>query len=281
MSPGSPGPLRPPTPVADSPAQDIEISELTGPDRLQELEDLQMRVWGSQVRDVVPAHMLYLAKTTGGIVLAAYDGNRPVGFVLGLLGRRDGRLYHASHMLGIDPVYQGRGIGSALKWRQRDLALTQGLDLMTWTFDPLEARNAYFNVHKLGVVSDTYYLNTYGEMDDDLNRGLPSDRLEVRWHLRSHPRQTPAKADGADPLLEALGDEPRLHAGCPLDGRSVRIAAPSSIQAIKGEAPDVAAAWRADQRRAFIRAFEHGYQVNDFVGSSFILEPKSEAGDAH
>ena len=250
---------------------DIVIEDVADSARFRELEQLQMRVWGSDVPDVVPSHVLYIAATTGGIVLGARDGDRTIGFVLGFLARRNGRLYHASHMLGIDPDYQGHGTGAALKWKQRDRALAQGLDLMTWTFDPLESRNAYFNLNKLGAMSRTYKTNVYGDMTDELNRGLPSDRLEVEWQLERVPRQAVSIPDGTLSILSDVGGGPALDIP-DRTPRVVRIAAPTSVQRLKREAPELALDWRLAQRSAFTWAFERGYEVTGFADGSFILE---------
>ncbi len=254
-------------------ATTIVIEEVRDPARLVDIEKLQMDAWGMSERDVAPANLLQIIASSGGILLAAYDGDRAVGFVLSLLARRDDRLYQASHMLATDPAYQGRGVGAALKWRQRDYALAQGVDLMTWTFDPLIARNAHFNVRKLGAVSNTYYEDYYGPMDDDYNRGLPTDRLLVEWRLRE-----PAPLDGASVVLGApvliLVDD----AGAPtlrLDGAPVgapltaRI--PADIGLIRERDADVALAWRLALRRALSWAFGRGYMARDFADGAYLL----------
>jgi predicted GNAT superfamily acetyltransferase len=249
----------------------IRIEDLAESEQLRTLEDLQVHVWGSGKREIVPVHVLHIVATTGGIVLGAYDGDQPVGFAIGFLARRDGRLYHASHMLGIHPAYQGQGIGAALKWAQRDRALSQGLDLMTWTFDPLESRNAYFNLHKLGVLSRTYKEDVYGELDDDLNRGLPSDRLVVEWWLRDVPRERRRAAANGAAILADQDGLPALRLEGGREERILRVAAPDSIQRIKRESPDLALEWRLAQRAALGWALARGYVVRDFLDGAFVL----------
>src|SRR5438105_4101314 len=122
----------------------LRIEELRGIDGARQVEDLQMQIWGSNEAWIVPSHVLHIVADSGGILLGAQLDGQLVGFVVGFLARHGETLFHASHMLGVLPQYQQRGIGAALKWSQREHALAQGLDLMTWTFDPLEARNAYF-----------------------------------------------------------------------------------------------------------------------------------------
>jgi predicted GNAT superfamily acetyltransferase len=261
-------------------APEFRIEDVSDAERLGALEGLQARVWGSGLRDIVPVHVLHIVATTGGIVLIAYEGEVPIGFAFGFLARRDGRLYHASHMLGIDPAYQGHGIGAALKWAQRDRAIAQGLELMTWTFDPLEARNAYFNLHKLGVISRTYKENVYGELDDDLNRGLPSDRLMVEWWLRRVPRAARSSSADGVKILADVGGRPVLRLERGLDGQRLRVDAPGNVQQIKRENPSIAAEWRLAQRAALTWALERGYVVHDFARGSYILERGKERENA-
>ncbi|HVC82366.1 MAG TPA: GNAT family N-acetyltransferase [Chloroflexota bacterium] len=240
--------------------------------RLKEIEDLQIRVWGMDALEVVPAAMLYIARASGGIVLGAYDRGVLAGFVLGLLGRREGRLYHASHMLGIDPAYQGRGLGAALKWRQREVALSQGLDLMTWTFDPLESRNARLNIHKLGATSATYVENLYGEMDDQLNRGLPTDRLLVEWDLRaSRAAVDRAARAAAVPLFRVERGRPIEPPLEPPPGSPLLLPVPPDMRGLRDADPSASLAWRLAQREALHWAFAHGYVVRDFEDGAYLL----------
>lgn len=261
-------------------ASGIRIQDLSSSEHLQGLEDLQVLVWGSGPRMVVPVHVLHIVATTGGIVLGAYDGDQAVGFAFGFLARDRDHLHHASHMLGIHPEYQGQGIGAALKWAQRERAVAQGLDLMTWTFDPLEARNAYFNLHKLGVISRTYKENVYGELDDSLNRGLPSDRLLVEWRLDAPRAEHPVEMGGVT-ILADIDGRPSLQLEPDLDGHLLRVHAPEDIQRVKHESPEVAREWRLAQRAAMNWALARGYVIQDFAGGAFILRPEGETDDAH
>ena len=150
------------------------------------LEQLQRDVWTLPDVEVVPLHVLLTAAKNGGLLLGAFDGERLVGFVFGFPGLTpEGRLKHCSHMAGVHPDYRDRGLGYSLKLAQREHVLAQGIDLITWTFDPLETRNASLNFHKLGAVCNTYIPNLYGEMRDGLNAGLPSDRFQVDWWIAS------------------------------------------------------------------------------------------------
>ncbi len=257
------------------PAQ-IEIRELAGIEDMQALEDLQATIWGSDPAWVVPAHLLYILAQYGGVVLGARADGELIGFVFGLLARRNGRLLHASHMLGIRPSHQGHGIGSTLKQRQRECALGQGLDRMIWTFDPLESRNGYFNFHKLMTTSSTYRADYYGPMRDALNQGLPSDRLVVEWDLRVS-RKTLRAAQPAVPILMDLADLPELRLGDVPSDHPLAIQVPPDIQALRQRDAKSALLWRMAVREAFTWAFSRGYVAGDFDDGAHILFPSDWA----
>jgi len=260
----------------------VTIEEPQEPARLIALEDLQARAWEMEPRGIVPGALMGIIASGGGILLAAYDrdhGDRPVGFVLGLLARRDGRLYHASHMLATDPAYQGRGIGAALKRRQRDVALAQGLDLMTWTFDPLIARNAHLNLHKLGAISRAYYEDYYGPMDDRFNGGLPTDRLLVEWRLNDPVPPVPLSVPAPPtPILIGERGKPVLRLERAPVGAPLSVWVPGDSTAIKERDPAAALDWRLALRRALSWAFAHGYVVRDFSAGAYILLPDETPG---
>jgi len=260
----------------------VTITEPQGPARLIALEELQARAWEMEPRGIVPGALMGIIASGGGILLAAYDrdrGDRPVGFVLGLLARRDGRLYHASHMLATDPAYQGRGIGAALKRRQREAALAQGLDLMTWTFDPLIARNAHLNLHKLGAISSAYYEDYYGPMDDRFNGGLPTDRLLVEWRLNGPVPPVPLSVFAPlTPILIVQGGKPVLRLERAPVGAPLSVWVPGDSTAIKERDPAAALDWRLALRRALSWAFAHGYVARDFSAGAYILLPDETPG---
>jgi predicted GNAT superfamily acetyltransferase len=253
-----------PVPVQD----DVVIRPIAEMSAMREVQELQVAIWGADPIWVAPSHMLYIVVASGGIVLGAYHNGRLIGFVLGLAGRANGTNFHASHMLGIHPAYQQHGIGAELKFRQRDEALRQGLDLMTWTFDPLEARNAHFNLHKLRAMTGTYVEDLYGPMDDDLNRGLPSDRLKVEWHLREERRRN--HTGSVIPIVTSNDGFPHI---CleEQDGAAVTIAVPREMQEIKRRDPDTALRWRLAIREAFQWALARGYVARDFSGGAYLL----------
>ena len=164
----------------------ISIHSVDTIEDCQAIEQLHAEIWGTDALDVTPAHLLLIIAKEGGIVLLALDDAQPVGFSLGLLGLAgQNRLKLASHMTGVLPKYQSSGLGYQLKLAQRQAALARNLDLITWTFDPLQGRNAHLNLSKLGAVCNTYLRHLYGNMPDALNRGLPSDRFRVDWWITS------------------------------------------------------------------------------------------------
>jgi len=147
--------------------------------------ELQREIWGEADLEVEPATTFVVAAHTGGEVLGAFDGDRLVGYTLALVGVRDRTTYLHSHMAGVKPQYRDRGVGRMLKLFQRSEALGRGIRLIQWTFDPLEARNAHFNLNRLGAICRTYQPNLYGVTTSPLHRGLATDRLLVEWHLDS------------------------------------------------------------------------------------------------
>jgi len=146
---------------------------------------LQQAVWGYSDRDVLPARVFLVALRCNGQVLGAFDGRRSVGFAIALLSSHGQKMYLHSHMVGVHPEYQNRGVGRLLKLAQRSDALARGIDLIEWTFDPLQSRNAYFNLSRLGAIARTYIPNFYGNTSSPLHGGLPTDRLVAEWWLAS------------------------------------------------------------------------------------------------
>src|SRR5215472_12354362 len=151
----------------------------------EQMVELEFAVWGFGERDVVPSQMYVVAAKIGGQVMGAFVEDKMVGFVLAYPGIRNGRPYLHSHMAAVLPEYRDLGIGRSLKLAQRDDALARGIPLIEWTFDPLQTRNAYFNICRLGVVVRRYLLDVYGSTSSPLHGGLPTDRLVAEWHLGS------------------------------------------------------------------------------------------------
>jgi predicted GNAT superfamily acetyltransferase len=158
---------------------------------------LQRRIWGYPDLETVPDHIFVVAAKTGGQVFAAFDFMVPVGFALAFPALRDGRAYLHSHMAAVLPEYQNQGVGRRLKLAQRDDALARGIDLIEWTFDPLQLKNAHFNIARLGAIARRYIPNLYGRTSSHLHGGLPTDRLVAEWWLRSARVQSRLKGESS------------------------------------------------------------------------------------
>jgi predicted GNAT superfamily acetyltransferase len=231
-------------------------------------------VWGVAERNIVPRELLLTMQLNGGLVHGAFlpDG-RLVGFCFGFAGVRDRQLRLCSHQLGVLPEFRGAGIGVALKMAQKQDALALGFDLISWTFDPLEARNAYVNLHRLGCIARLYDRDHYGPMEDDLNRGLPSDRFEAEWWLPGIERPS-IERNLAVLLRRTEGDEPKLESGAARAGEPVLIEVPSDFQAIKGRSMELARRWRMASRQAFEAALGSGLVAIDFRREgAYVLAP--------
>ena len=165
------------------------VRALTGRHEFADVVNLQRIIWGWEDIDILPVRFFVVASDIGGQILGAFDDNFMCGFCIALPGVRvAGPPYLHSHMLGVLPEYRNAGVGRMLKLAQREDAVARGFDLIDWTFDPLELKNAYFNIEKLGVVIRRYLPNHYGITSSRLQAGLPTDRCVAEWYL-NRPRQ--------------------------------------------------------------------------------------------
>lgn len=257
---------------------------------------IQEEVWSGDV--VVPPQLLLAVVHNGGFVaLGHVDGDpQPAGFVFGLLGIYDYHFRHHSHMLAVRGPHRGSGLAVALKEAQRDHCLDQGIEIMAWTMDPLEALNARFNFAKLGTYAREYHRDFYGDMPDKLNSGLPSDRLYVEWPIgaertyrRLHGDDAPASLEDAE--REDIGYALRSHGGRPEpanvagDESHLLLEIPGDFQALKRHDPAVALAWRQATRAAFESAFGRGYAAVEFLRGgegrgAYLLVPQPRTSGA-
>lgn len=164
---------------------DIQVRKCEELEEFQCCVELQKRIWGEADLEVEPVTTFVVAAHTGGQVLGAFDGGSMIGYTLAMVGLRDGVAYLHSHMTGVLSSYRDRGVGRMLKLFQRDEALGRGIRLVQWTFDPLELRNAHFNLNRLGAICREYLPDLYGVTTSPLHRGLATDRLLVEWRLDS------------------------------------------------------------------------------------------------
>ena len=249
-------------------------------EEIKALEDLQIEAWGDSERDVVPLSQFVAARYVGGTLIGAFDGEKLVGFVYGFYGHVGGRIVHHSHMLAVDPGYRSRNLGFRLKAAQREQVLADRLtDRMTWTFDPLQSLNAHFNFAKLGVLSDTYKVNVYGEQGASFLHQNGTDRLFVTWLLDSKRVQDLmlGKDAGRKDRIGSVPTGSRLicnsNSGAPerpaeIDSAStakvVTIEIPANINSIEQVDLEMARKWREETRSVFLQALSEGFVVVDY-----------------
>ncbi len=244
----------------------LSIRKLETNEDMLLIQTLEREIWGI---NPIPTHQTYTAAKNGGLVLGAFYGEEIVGFSYGFPGFVDGKTYLCSHMLGIHPTYQSMGIGKMLKDEQCKIAKEMGYDLITWTFDPLESRNAYLNTSKLFGICDQYLENCYGEMEDGLNKGLPSDRLQIEWWISSERverKWTPEISNYDRPFAvgfsvhgnPTIEVEPR---NIPTNSVGIEVPVPENFQLIKKNEPELALDWRLQIRTVFQTLFGAGYAL--------------------
>ena len=185
----------------------VVVRHCNGLEELRACVALQREVWNFADAELVPLRMFVVAQKVGGQVMGAFAGKEMVGFALSVPGTRSGHVYLHSHMLAVRKDHRNSGLGRRLKLLQREDALARGIDIIEWTFDPLEIKNAYLNIEKLGAIARRYNINQYGITSSPLQGGLPSDRLIAEWWLRSK-RVEALLATGKNPAFkQELGIE--------------------------------------------------------------------------
>jgi predicted GNAT superfamily acetyltransferase len=227
-------------------------------DDLKLCVDLQRQIWGYQGEDVVPASIFVVAQHTGGHAYCAFDHGKAVGFALAFSAEHHGEKFWHSHMVGVLPEYQNQGVGRLLKLHQRDQALRAGIPVIQWTFDPLEPRNAHFNIARLGAIVRRYIPDCYGGSSSPLHGSLPTDRLVAEWCLAS---------SHVEAALAGI-NVPKAGAD------AIEISLPTRIRELKNsEGHEI----QAGLRRQFTDLFSSGYAVTGFRRGdrtcAYVLEP--------
>ena len=252
----------------------VTYRDLTTLDEFAAVVELERQIWGPGYDDVVPVPILAVTVQRGGILIGAFDEDRMIGFVYSLPGINDGRPTQWSHMLGVLAEYRKGGTGYQLKVLQRDRAMAMGLDLIEWTYDPMQAANAHLNFAKLGVGVEHYEENVYGESSSPLHRGNPTDRFIVEWWIRM-PR-VEQRLGGAAPMAPVLTVEPvnrtraegewlePVDVNLTLDARRLIVEIPTGFTEMLSRAPALALDWRMATRRIFTTYFVRGYRVVEF-----------------
>jgi len=263
--------------MANSNNSTIVIRDIQTFDEIRQVESLEREVWRLDDIDVTSATMLIACKEAGSILVGAFDGTQMAGFAFGFLGRENGRTMIHSHMLAVGEAYRDHDLGYRLKLAQRERALAIGIREMTWTFDPLQSRNAHLNFAKLGVVSDSYRVDFYGPQTSSILHQNSTDRLWVKWPIAS--RRVEERLRGKDnraEMLDALstiqplvrfngeGKPVRSDLATALARQRVSIEIPSNIGEIEHDDPALAKEWRQATRWAFVESLEAGFFVAEF-----------------
>jgi predicted GNAT superfamily acetyltransferase len=239
--------------------QGITVRSLHAAEEMRIGVQLQQQIWGYSEIDTVPDQMFIVAKESGGQVLVAFDGDRPVGFALAYAGIHGTHHHLHSHMVGVISEYQNKGVGRLLKLAQRDDAIERGIDLIEWTFDPLQLKNAHFNLVRLGAIVRRYLPNFYGRTSSKLHAGLPTDRLVAEWWVRSERVRN---------LMDGKGhaSESRTHISLPVTIREICANDPAQAEIIQS---------KVREQFEMLFAAGHaavGFKFDDREGN-YLLEP--------
>lgn len=235
---------------------ELAIRELQGPAEFRQAEALQRAAWGMDDLDVMPAAAMIAVAHEGGLAAGAFDGERLVGLVFSFPSANPRR--HHSHMLGVLPEYRRRGVGLRLKLFQRQWCLQRGVQVVTWTYDPLLAANAHLNVARLGCVVRTYLPDFYGPLSG-MYAGLPTDRFLAEWELAS-----PRVSERIEAAERAPGEgRPEPAEPCPASQRAVAI--PADFAGLMRSDPARAMRWRLETRALFLELLGDGHVVTGFV----------------
>jgi len=236
--------------LSDQPA--LEVRPLTAREHFDDAVQLQQEIWGFEPLELIPVRLFAVATKIGGQAFGAYDGDRMVGFCLAFPGIKPGPTsYIHSQMLGVRKEYRNAGVGRILKLRQREDGISRGIQLMEWTFDPLEIKNAYFNIERLGCVIKRYLVNVYGTTTSHLHGGLPTDRCVPEWWFKS-PRVEAILAGTKDRRPET----------------EARIAVPAAIETLRKTDSAAAREIQARVTEQFQKYFADGLAVVGFERSA-------------
>ncbi|HEY6244157.1 MAG TPA: GNAT family N-acetyltransferase [Pyrinomonadaceae bacterium] len=251
----------------------IVLRDIDSVSDMHQVEVLEKEIWGCDDLDVLPATMLSASREVGGVLVGAYNDQSLVGFVYGFPALEDGEVTHHSHMLAVKPSQRNLNLGYRLKLAQRDRVLAQNIKRITWTFDPLQSLNAYFNFNKLGVVANKYKVNFYGESTTSFLHQFGTDRLWVSWMIQSDRVTRRLNNQGSESsftselprLVQVRNNEPVASQPLEIAGEPrVAIEIPSDINALQQKDPGLAMRWREITREAFSAAISSGYLVQDF-----------------
>lgn len=241
----------------------IEIRKLKTVEEYKKTAAIQKNAWGIDDIEIDPHFLMTRVQKFGGLVHGLFTEEKIAGFTYGILGKWEGEIFFFSYMAAVMREYQGRGFGFLLKKAQRAEVLKMGYNIIRWNFDPLESLNAYFNFHRLGVVSSVYEKNIYGEGESGLDEGLPTDRLLVTWNLTTE--RVVKKMEEKEPkILESF---PTKHQIGKFDDTIAYIEIPRDIRSLKKKNLREAYDWRMKTRNQFEAAFNAGFIAKELVFS--------------
>lgn len=262
----------------------LTYRDLTTLDEFGAVVDLEREIWGPGYVDVVPVPIFAITVKRGGVLVGAFDGERMIGFVYSIAGIKHNKPTQWSHMLGVIPEFRNDGVGHRLKLLQRERTLAMGLDLIEWTYDPMQALNAHLNFTKLGVVVEEYEINVYGTSNSPLHAGNPTDRFVAEWNIREpHVEGRLARSRVAQGFSPAAAIPIRSHestdavaanriennrcadAKLDLTARRIAVQIPMGFTEMLVEAPALALEWRMATRELFTTYLQRGYKAVDFI----------------
>jgi len=264
--------------MLDCPGMDVRVRGARDRDDFDACVRLQREVWGLEDLEITSAIQLVATVRAGGLLLLAESAGEIVGFSYAFAALRGGEAHLHSDMLAVRPAARGLGVGRRLKWTQREEALRRGLRLVTWTFDPMRARNARLNLEHLGAVAHEVLPDLYGTTSSALHHGLATDRLLVRWELdssrvarRAAGEAVTPPAFGALPALNEVSWRGVVPASSPprldLDGKELLLEIPDDWDAVVGADTGLAREWQGVVRRAFESLFARGYAAVGFASA--------------
>ncbi len=250
----------------------LEINVVEDPDEIRSGVEVIKKAWGAIDLATILKDIITGIKSNGGLVLIAKDEDKVVGISFGFMGYKNSKLYFYSHMTGVAPDYRRKDIGKNLKLKQLEWVKKQNIDLISWTFDPLQGLNSNFNLSKLGAIARVYLENHYGTMTDTLNKGLKSDRLVAEWYINSEHVAEKLKGtkktyfnlnnsiitreDGDIRIIESID--------LSLEDNTILIEIPKNIVSLKKYRPEEAIRWRSLSAKVYKHYFSEGYALLDF-----------------
>ena len=257
----------------------VEYQELTDYDEYPILEEVQVDTWNFPEREIVPRRIFYATRNSGGVVIVARLNNEIIGYTWGWVGRtKTNKIFIYSHHNAVRRLYQDKGIGYQLKLEQRKWAIENGHEIISWTFDPLQSKNGYLNLHKLGAICNIYKTRYWGEMHDDYNIGIDTDRFYCNWNIKSTHVMKRLEGEFSDyskqinkmdnHAIHTIQEEKYLKItsiNLEISNDIIFVEIPFNFVEMSSENKEYAKQWRHRTRDVFVKYFSRGYSVFDFI----------------